>query len=61
MYRMLGYVLNLYVCKVYTVEIVHGCPGTLDSGIYVGQGINLNPGKFVKINKRMAWKIWQQG
>ena len=38
---------------------------TLDSGIDVGQGINVGPGKFGKNDKRRAlnnsrpWKIWQ--
>ena len=29
---------------------------TLESGIDVGQGITVGPGKFVKKNKRRAWK-----
>ena len=31
-----------------------GAALTLDSGIDVGQGINLGPGKFVKKNKHMV-------
>jgi hypothetical protein len=39
---------------------------TLESGIDVRQGINVEPGKFDKknkyraLNKRRAWKIWQE-
>ena len=39
---------------------------TLESGIDVGQGINVGQGKFDKknehraLNKRKAWKIWQK-
>ena len=39
---------------------------TLESGIDVGQGINVGYGKFDKknkhraLNKRRAWKIWQK-
>ena len=32
---------------------------TLESGIHVGQGINVGPGKLDKNNKSRAWKIWQ--
>ena len=32
---------------------------TLESGIDVGQGINVGPGKFVKKNKHRAWKTHQ--
>ena len=40
--------------EIYTV-VVH----TLDSGIDVGQKINVGPGKFGKNNKCRAGKIWQ--
>ena len=32
---------------------------TLESGIVVGQGIKVVPGKCVKNNKRKDWTIWQ--
>ena len=47
--------------EIYTV-VLH----TLDSGIDVGQKINVGPGKFGKNNKcralnnRKAWKVWQK-
>ena len=31
---------------------------TLDSGIDVGQGINVGPGKFVKMNKHRALNLY---
>ena len=33
---------------------------TLESGIDVGQGINVGPGKFGEENKHRAWIIWQK-
>ena len=30
---------------------------TLESGIDLGQGINVGPGRFVKKNKNRAWNI----
>ena len=33
---------------------------TLDSGIDVGQEINVGPGKFSRKNNRKAWKLWQK-
>ena len=47
--------------EIYTV-VLH----TLDSGIDVGQKINVGPGKFGKnnnrraLNKRRAWKFFQK-
>ena len=39
---------------------LHYCILTLDSGIDVGQGINVGPGKVGKNNKCRAWKILQK-
>ena len=36
-------------------------PSTLESGIDVGQGINVGPGKFVKKNKRRALTLKEAG
>ena len=34
---------------------------TLESTIDVGQGISLGSERFVKNNKRRAWKTWKKG
>ena len=49
-----------------TTLLIYHLLHTLDSGIDVGQGINIGPGTFGKMNKRRALnkhgakKIWQK-
>ena len=44
-----------FFCCLFGFIFIKGCylqPGTLESGIDVGQGINIGPGKLAKKNKR---------
>ena len=56
------YTANMYRGNCYTIKTcisdnIYSVLNTLESGIDIGQAINIGPGKLDKNNKRRAWKI----
>ena len=45
---------QLHLFDYLLIETMISCLPTLESGIDIGQGITVRPGKFVKKNKRRA-------